>query len=316
MLNTIRQKIAANLRSYINGLDSNTLYIEEFISTYLNSIRSDTPEVPILYGFKVYSQVDEDGIIEHILEKIAPKGVSNTFIEVGCGNGLENNTHYLALKKFKGVWIDGSSKNISHIKNFIPVLKYDSPALSLLVQNKFVTQNNVGDIIDDCCKFLKTNDVDFFSFDTDGNDLLVVCEALCHFRPKVICVEYNAKFPPTMDIAIARDDNHSWSWNDYFGASLLGFANKLDGYRLVSCNVSGTNAFFVRDDLAGLFPFYPIDKLYQPARYQLVHRKSGHPPSLRFLKNAIEETTASRTNSEPVGTVARPRQVGASARAP
>lgn len=48
------------------------------------------------YGYKVYSQNDEDGIIEEIFERI---GITNkTFIEFGLQDGLESNTHYLLFQ--------------------------------------------------------------------------------------------------------------------------------------------------------------------------------------------------------------------------
>ena len=58
------------------------------------------------YGFKVYSQSDEDGIIEEIFNRI---GTTNKkFIEFGVENGLESNSHYLLLKGWNGLWIEGS----------------------------------------------------------------------------------------------------------------------------------------------------------------------------------------------------------------
>ena len=45
------------------------------------------------FGFKVYSQNEEDGIINEIFQRI---GTTNkTFVEIGVGNGLENNTLHL-----------------------------------------------------------------------------------------------------------------------------------------------------------------------------------------------------------------------------
>ena len=52
------------------------------------------------HGFKVYSQNDEDGIIEHIFREVGVK--SRHFVEIGVGNGLTNNTLYLLLKGWTG----------------------------------------------------------------------------------------------------------------------------------------------------------------------------------------------------------------------
>ena len=60
------------------------------------------------YGFKVYSQNDEDGIIQEILNRIGE--TSKTFVEFGVGNGLENNTLTLLLKGWHGLWIEGERR--------------------------------------------------------------------------------------------------------------------------------------------------------------------------------------------------------------
>ena len=54
------------------------------------------------------------------------------------------------------------------------------------------------------------------------------------------------------------------------------------GYSLVGCNITGVNAFFVRNDLvSGKFcePLTP-ENHYEPARYWLTNGfVSGHPPN-------------------------------------
>ena len=52
----------------------------------------------ILDGYKVFSQNDEDGIIQSIFKDI---GIENKlFIEIGIGDGIENNSHNLILQNF------------------------------------------------------------------------------------------------------------------------------------------------------------------------------------------------------------------------
>jgi hypothetical protein len=101
-----------------------------------------------------------------------------------------------------------------------------------------------------------------------------------------VCVEYNAKFPPPMRVNVSARHSGVWTGDDYQGASLASFSDVFSerGYILVGCSASGVNAFFVRGDIAGAFPRYPMDVLFQPARYHLRRLESGHPPSLKFLK--------------------------------
>ena len=62
-------------------------------------------------GYKAYSEGDQDGIIQEIFRRI---GVTNKFfVEFGCGDGLQNNTLYLLLGGWKGVWMDGNPRNHS-----------------------------------------------------------------------------------------------------------------------------------------------------------------------------------------------------------
>ena len=93
---------------------------------------------------------------------------------------------------------------------------------------------------------------DFLSLDIDGSDYWVLMALL--FRPRVMCVEYNAT---------RRDSNHAqcesvpynpdFNWRfgyDFFGATLAAMdgAASLMGYSLVGCESKGANAFFIRDD--------------------------------------------------------------------
>ena len=71
----------------------------------------------------------------------------------------------------------------------------------------------------------------------------------------MICLEYNSVFPPPVSIAVKYAPAHRWALDMYMGASLQAFVDALPTYRLVSCNVTGTNATFTiqssSDDGAG-----------------------------------------------------------------
>lgn len=45
------------------------------------------------YGYKVYSQNDEDGIIQEIFRRIGT--YDKRFVEFGVQDGLESNSHFL-----------------------------------------------------------------------------------------------------------------------------------------------------------------------------------------------------------------------------
>ena len=67
----------------------------------------------IPFGFKVFSQTDEDGIINEIFNRI---GTTNKqFLEFGADSRF-NNTTYLLMKGWKGVWLESSEKKVNNIK--------------------------------------------------------------------------------------------------------------------------------------------------------------------------------------------------------
>ncbi len=123
--------------------------------------------------------------------------------------------------------------------------------------------------------------IDLLSLDIDSNDYHV-WKAITAIEPRVVCIEYNAKFRPPVEWIMPRDDGYVWNGTDRMGASLSAMT-KLGaekGYALVGCDIIGANAFFVREDLAkGHFaePF-TAENHYQPPRYYLTYGFfSGHP---------------------------------------
>ncbi len=83
-------------------------------------MRETMPDNPAVCGFKVYSQADEDGILEHICDWLQLE--RGSFIEIGCGDGRENNTHYLLLKGWHGVWVDGNAATSRRSERLVPEL--------------------------------------------------------------------------------------------------------------------------------------------------------------------------------------------------
>jgi hypothetical protein len=262
--------------------------VQSMLSSELRELQREiaerTPGNPAAHGYKVYSQVDEDGIIDSIYHTLGPG--SQVFVELGCGTGLENNTHHLLLRGWRGVWVDGSAKNIGAIARHIPL-----SSARLSVDQSFITRDNVRDVVRRSLATLggESKEIDFLSIDLDGNDAILLDCLLEEHRPRLVCVEYNAKFPYPTDVEVAYDAEHRWTGDDYQGASLAAYVRHVgDRYRLVACNASGVNAFFVRADLADAFPQATIDELFQPPRYHLIQILSGHPPSFKFLANVLK----------------------------
>jgi hypothetical protein len=106
---------------------------------------------------------------------------------------------------------------------------------------------------------------------------------------RLVVAEYNPRFAPPIDWVMSYNAHHAWDGSDHYGASLTAFTALMaeKGYSLVGCNLSGVNAFFVRNDLVGdrfLQPF-SAETHYEPARYWLMaavsqdgHRRNYRPP--------------------------------------
>jgi hypothetical protein len=264
------------------------MMIDQEMRNLLAEMRLRTPDSPILKGHKVYCQVDEDGIIAEICRRLA---ISNgTFVELGCGDGRENNSHALLLKGWRGVWVDGSDANMAFIASQIPMV-----SKTLRVQQLFIDADNIQSNVQSWATWLG-QDVDLFSIDLDGNDSTILAKVIEVIKPKIVVAEYNGKFHPPIKVGVKYNPGHYWTQDDYYGSSLQTFVDLLEGYKLVCCNLSGVNAFFVRKDLAKKFTSYSVEELFLPPRNYLAHKLAGGPPSLRYLANVLaqqEEVTRS-----------------------
>lgn len=245
---------------------------ERYVRELLNDDKYQDGKRLEPYGLKVYSQYDEDGIIQEIFSRI---GVDRSlFVEFGVENGLENNTLKLLLEGWHGLWMEGNRRYVSQINSKFSGLIQKG---NLRVQNAFIDRDNINDLIGR----QYTGEIDLISIDIDGNDIYIL-ENLEIIRPRVVVIEYNGKFPPSMSIAQAYNAKHQWRGGDYGGSSLAAITKVAGrkGYSLVGCNITGVNAFFVRNDLLAdhfCAPF-TAENHYQPARYFLWQTFTvGHP---------------------------------------
>ncbi|HSA55995.1 MAG TPA: hypothetical protein VLE53_09835 [Gemmatimonadaceae bacterium] len=224
------------------------------------------------HGYKVYSQHDEDGIIEEIFRRVG--STNRYFVEFGAGDGLENCTLYLVLKGWRGAWIDGSAVCHEMIqRNLESVIREGR----LRARHALITAENIEHLfreLDVPAEF------DLLSIDIDRNDYWV-WRAIAAWRPRVVAIEYNASFGPTASCVVPYDPYAVWNLTNWFGASLkaLEHLGREKGYSLVGCNLTGVTAFFVRRDLAeGQFaaPF-TAENHFESAKYFL-RMPNGHRP--------------------------------------
>jgi hypothetical protein len=249
-----------------------SIEVAAYVQNLLNQERYQDKQRLNCYERQVFSQSGEDGIIAEIFRRIG--GPAKSFVEIGVGDGLENNTAFLLFQGGRGYWLDGDENAIKHInQTFRPEIEEKR----LSVTQTLITMENV------VATFQQLNipaEFDLFSLDIDRNTYWI-WKALAHLRPKAIVVEYNATFPSDVDWKVDYKADRSWDGTMYYGASLKAYEllGREFGYSLVGCSLSGVNAFFVRNDLCDnkfKEPF-TAENHYEPARYFIIRRES--PPS-------------------------------------
>jgi hypothetical protein len=223
--------------------------------------RFKDPKRLLKYRGSLNSQGDEDGIIHEIFRRI---GTTNrVFVEIGVGDGTENNTAFLASQGWTGYWIDADPAPLRTLQRH-PALQH-----SVKFRRAFVTRENIVGILNE---MNVPAEFDFLSIDIDYNTYHI-WSALSEFRPLAVCVEYNSFLGPSINWVVPYDPEKIWDGSRIFGASLkaLELLGAKMGYSLVGCDFSGVNAFFVREDLtADRFaePF-TSENHYEPPR--LIH---------------------------------------------
>ena len=120
--------------------------------------------------------------------------------------------------------------------------------------NQILVTDNINKLISENGKI--NGEIDLLSIDIDGNDYWIWEKINC-INPRVVVIEYNAKFPPPCEWVMEYDPNYVWNGkDDGYGATLksLELLGKRLGYTLVGTNRNGVNAFFVKKELTkGLF---------------------------------------------------------------
>lgn len=231
-----------------------------YYNQFLSMDRYADPKRLLKYGYKVYSQGYGDGMIQEIFSRV---GITNKrFIEFGVET-QENNTLFLLLSGWSGLWLDARALDLGPVANHI---KNGTLKFAQVV----VTAENINGAIRE---HYGVGEIDLLSIDISGNDYWV-WKALDAVRPRVVVVEYNSSFSPlgSMTVKYMADDQVKLAarLND-FGASLKAY-EKLGvekGYRLVGCDLRGVDAFFVREDLVGdrfCEPF-TSENHYEPPRF-------------------------------------------------
>lgn len=266
-------KKALSLSSRISGKkqtlnETTALLIGKHLSWQVASLPSNLDFRKV--GFKVFSQWDEDGIIQYLINKLPI--VHKTFIEFGVENFEESNSRFLMINDhWQGMVLDASASDIRYIQQDKVYWQYDLQAVCT-----WITRENINELLQSSGF---GEDVGLLSIDIDGNDYWI-WEAIESIRPRIVIVEYNSLFglrpiavPYKKDFA--RTAAH-YS-NLYYGSS-LGALHHLagkKGYLLLGSNTWGHNAFFVRADIAGEFRARELREAYIKSKFRESRDSAG-----------------------------------------
>jgi len=255
-----------------DSLQQAQLSNDHLMSLWLES-RHEHPNPLLRHGRKFFSQADEDGILLEILRRT---GIEHgVCVEIGAGNGMENNTLNLLARGWPTVWVDAGGLAFDERCN---------PKL-LSFQRDFVTVENVVEVVSRGLSSLDQSHVDVLSIDVDGNDGYLAEELLrSGLSPRVVIIETNEVVPPPIRFAQPYEPRHTWNRTKNIGWSLQSLADLVSRfqYSCVACNYqTGVNAFFVRNESLHEFEDVPRDLL------TLYVGRSGNPVKYRDRRTQL-----------------------------
>jgi hypothetical protein len=227
-------------------------------------------------GFRVFSQWDEDGIIQYLISKLCIE--KKTFIEFGVEDYEESNTRFLLVNNhWQGMVLDARAGDIRYIQRDKIYWKYDLQAMCT-----WITRENVNELL---FKAGFGEDVGLLSIDIDGNDYWI-WEAIQSIRPRIVIVEYNSLFGLRPIAVPYKEDFQRTAGhysNLYYGSSLgaLHHLARKKGYLLLGSNEWGHNAFFVRADVAGEFRGLGAREAHVESKFRESRDATGRPTYVR-----------------------------------
>ena len=253
IFNKISDIIFSN-QIFLRKLDDLKLQNGQIFSFFLNNKINSIKNLDEI-SFKVFSQNNEDAILEYLILSLKLKDIK--FIEIGIEDYSESNTRYIYEKyNCDGLIIDNTSNLISKVSKHLSLWKGN-----LAIEENFINIENVNILIE---KYFPNKNVDIFSLDIDGIDYWILKE-LPDDISKVIVAEYNPYFGPELEITVPYSQNFDrseyHSSNLCWGMSLKAIINLMREKRFtyIGSNSLRNNAFFVKNELINQLSLDSID---------------------------------------------------------
>lgn len=249
--------------SGISSARSASLLCELLECQLMQAAKYQQPKSLMPFRQKIFAQYGQDGMLAEIFRRIGEG--RGRFVEIGTAPE-ENNTNLLLLKGWSGLWVDAGLAPDTQLPTSVQTLLLRR---KLKICREFVNREN-------CRLLLADNgfadDLDLLSIDIDYNTHHIFGELIA-LKPRVFSVEYNGMLPSDLNWSAPYDANAVWDGSTHFGATLgaISAIAEAGGYSLVGCELSGTDAFFVRHDLLGDHFLRPGDAVFhwEPLRMHL-----------------------------------------------
>lgn len=206
--------------------------------------------------FRLRSQNEEDGILLALLGYTGWGG--RRFVEIGSGKSGGTAAVLAHECGWSGLMIELSASSADLARR-----KFAGNR-GVTVLSARVTPDNVNTILSE---HGYAGEVDLLSIDIDSYDYWILA-ALTVTSPRLLVLEYNALFGPERRVTIPLEQPLEGTPKGYGGASLAALAALASskGYRLVACENSGVNAFFLRHDVAPEVPGVTPAEAFRPLR--------------------------------------------------
>lgn len=213
------------------------------------------------YEYSLLSQNGEDGIIRYLFDTTGFE--SRWFVEFGFGAHQCNSLRLMLHEGFRGVLLDGSHENC----RFFDIAARRFGIDGVRAVQAFLNRENLNETISG--QGVPAG-IDFLSLDVDGNDYWL-WQALTCTSARIACIEYNAGMGRDLSWSVPYDaqfERFAKHPSGFFHGASLKALEKLGtqkGYRLVGCDSTGTNAFFLREDVpAPGVPTLTAAEAYRP----------------------------------------------------
>jgi hypothetical protein len=252
------QELGPNLDSRLASIDQQIQ--KQFLAELRRDCRSDPSRFAAClndFGFRVYSQYEEDGLLLYIFAAIGFQ--TKRVVEMCAGDGREcMATNLIVNHHFDGLLFDGNAELVASGQEFFRKHKdtFWSPPK---FQHAWITTHNVNRLLKDNGF---TGEVDLLSLDLDGIDYWI-WKSIDVIQPRVCIFETNNIVPTDLSLTVPYSDEFNSSWGkptpyEYFRSMSLRAMTELSlckGYRLIGSHRHGFNVLFMRNDVGtDVFP--------------------------------------------------------------